>query len=104
MMFQQPDLLPDPNQRISVLFLLIEMYRNQPIVKNPFAPLFLKMMDDGEKNVPEITKQEKMFLYQLITSPTLTREVGDISTLPRKVLELMKSLKTFLTFYLLTIR
>ena len=61
-------------------------------------------MDDGEKNVPEITKQEKMFLYQLITSPTLTREVGDISTLLRKVLELMKSLKTFLTFYLLTIR
>ena len=61
-------------------------------------------MDDGEKNVPEITKQEKMFLYQLITSPTLTREVGDISTLPRKVLELMISLKTFLTFYLLTIR
>ena len=61
-------------------------------------------MDDGEKNVPEITKQEKMFLYQLITSPTLTREVGNISTLPRKVLELMKSLKTFLTFYSLTIR
>ena len=72
-MFQHPDLLPDPGQRISVLFLLFEMYRSQPIAKNPFAPLFLQLM--SEKPIVEISKQEKMFLYQLITSPALTREV-----------------------------
>ena len=77
MMFQQPDLLPDPNQRISVLFLLYEMYRSQPVVKNPFAPLFIHLLTDSPNKNPamEVSKQEKLFLYQLITSPALTREV-----------------------------
>ena len=72
-MYQQPDLLPDPNQRVSVLFLLYEMYRNQPVVKNPFVRLFVHLLDES-KNA-DISKQEKIFLYQLLTSPALTREV-----------------------------
>merc|ERR1712168_268294 len=90
MMFQHPDLLPDPNQRISALFLLFEMYRSQPIVKNPFAPLFIHLLGDqppaGGKPTPatEISKQEKLFLYQLITSPALTREL--LKKTPRQIL------------------
>lgn len=86
MMFQQPDLLPDPNQRVSVLFLLFEMYRSQPVVKNPFAPLFVHVLSDNPNKNPvmEISKQEKVFLYQLVTSPALTREL--LKKTPRQVL------------------
>ena len=77
MLFQQPDLLPDQNQRITILFLLYDMYRSQPLVKNPFAPLFLHLLSEVPNKSPEmeISKSEKMFLYQLVTSPALTREV-----------------------------
>ncbi|XP_002164471.1 CCR4-NOT transcription complex subunit 11 [Hydra vulgaris] len=81
-MYQQPDLLPDPNQRVSVLFLLYEMYRNQPVVKNPFVRLFIHLLDDS-KNA-NISKQEKIFLYQLLTSPALTREL--LKKTPRQIL------------------
>jgi len=88
MMFQHPDLLPDQNQRISVLFLLFEMYRSQPIVKNPFAPLFIHLLGENGSNKSspntEISKQEKLFLYQLITSPALTREL--LKKTPRQIL------------------
>ena len=77
MLFQQPDLLPDQNQRITILFLLYDMYRSQPLVKNPFAPLFVHLLSEVPNKSPEmeISKSEKMFLYQLVTSPALTREV-----------------------------
>jgi len=86
MMFQHHDLLPDQNQRISVLFLLFEMYRSQPIVKNPFAPLFIQLLNENVNKSPamEVTKQEKLFLYQLITSPALTREL--LKKTPRQIL------------------
>ena len=66
------------------------MYRSQPIVKNPFAPLFIHLLGDhpptGGKPTPatEISKQEKLFLYQLITSPALTREL--LKKTPRQIL------------------
>ena len=77
MLFQQPDLLPEKNQRITILFLLYDMYRSQPLVKNPFAPLFVHLLSDVPDKSPEmeISKSEQMFLYQLVTSPALTREV-----------------------------
>jgi len=77
MLFEQPDLLPDRNQRITILFLLYEMYRSQPLVKNPFAPLFVHLLSDVPNKSPamQITMAEKMFLFQLVTSPALTREV-----------------------------
>lgn len=89
MMYQHQDLMPDPNQRICILFLLFEMYRSQPIVKNPFAPLFIKLLNEnGNKTSSsqtlEISKQEKLFLYQLITSPALTREL--LKKTPRQIL------------------
>jgi len=86
MLLQQPDLLPDPNQRISVIFLLFEMYRSQPIAKNPFAPLFAHLLTDGSAGYRpmQISQQEKVFLYQLFTSPALTREL--LKKTPRQVL------------------
>ena len=77
MLFQQPDLLPDQNQRVTILFLLYEMYRSQPLVKNPFAPLFVHLLSDvpNKTSAMEISKPEKMFLYQLITTPALTSQV-----------------------------
>lgn len=83
MFLQQPDLLTDTNQRISGIFLLFEMYRSQPIAKNPFAPLFVQLLSPNS-NVISISEQEKMFLYQLITSPALPREL--LKKSPRQVL------------------
>lgn len=88
MLFQQPDLLPDQNQRITILFLLYEMYRNQPLVKNPFAPLFVHLLSDVPNKAPnmDISQSEKVFLYQLVTSPALTREL--LKRTPRQVLNM----------------
>jgi len=86
MMLQQPDFLPDHNQRVSVIFLLFEMYRSQPIAKNPFAPLFVHLLTEGTTGYSgtKISQQEKVFLYQLLTSPALTREL--LKKTPRQVL------------------
>uniref|UniRef100_T1JGY1 CCR4-NOT transcription complex subunit 11 n=1 Tax=Strigamia maritima TaxID=126957 RepID=T1JGY1_STRMM len=83
LMFQQPDLLPNANQRLVALFLLYEMYRTEPVASNPFASLFvlaLQTSDDAIKgsnkklespgNLPRISNAEKHFLSQLISSPS----------------------------------
>eukprot|EP00111_Clytia_hemisphaerica_P024769 TCONS_00072992-protein len=86
MLFQQPDLLPDQNQRVTILFLLYEMYRSQPLVKNPFAPLFVHLLSDvpDKTSAMEISQPEKMFLYQLITTPAVTPQL--LKKTPRQVM------------------
>eukprot|EP00794_Sanderia_malayensis_P016855 gene16855-18554_t len=76
MLLQQPDLLPSQYQRITMIILLYEMYKSQPIVKNPFAPLFVNLLTDEDEftNLPKVTMLEKAFIHQLITSPAFTRE------------------------------
>eukprot|EP00794_Sanderia_malayensis_P016862 gene16862-18564_t len=77
MLLQQPDLLPSQYQRITMIILLYEMYKSQPIVKNPFAPLFVNLLTDEDEftNLPKVTMLEKAFIHQLITSPAFTREL-----------------------------
>lgn len=76
-LLQQPDLLPHQYQRISMLVLLFEMYKSQPITKNPFAPVFVSLLSDsnGNANLFRISPPEKLFIYQLVTSPAFTREL-----------------------------
>ncbi|CAB3999779.1 CCR4-NOT transcription complex subunit 11-like, partial [Paramuricea clavata] len=44
LLLQQPDLLPAPSQRVSILFLLYEMYKTEPPQNNPFVTFFLQLL------------------------------------------------------------
>ncbi|XP_002732873.1 CCR4-NOT transcription complex subunit 11-like [Saccoglossus kowalevskii] len=74
---QNQDLLPMSPQRLTAVFLLWEMYRNEPVGLNPFAPVFSHLLNptDDERtsqslgSLPTLSKSERYLLSQLITSP-----------------------------------
>ncbi|EDO46626.1 predicted protein [Nematostella vectensis] len=81
MLLQQPDLLSSSSQRLAALFLLYEMYKSEPIAANPFAQVFVNVLNpalDGDSNkaasetekLPSLTIPEKSFIYELITNPS----------------------------------
>jgi len=104
MLLQQPDLLPNPAQRIIAIFLLYEMYRTEPLASNPFAPVFIHLLNPAEENLnvggkklefagqlPKISNAEKEFLSQLIagTSKDLLKRT------PKQVLSMESSTQAF---------
>ncbi|CAG2059679.1 unnamed protein product, partial [Timema podura] len=44
LLLQQADLLPKPFQRLSIITLLYELYRGEPMTMNPFATVFLHLL------------------------------------------------------------
>ncbi|KAK7072375.1 CCR4-NOT transcription complex subunit 11 [Halocaridina rubra] len=79
-LLQHPDLLPNPNQRLSAITVLHELYRGEPPPKNPFLPVLVHLLhppDDimkgtGKKleyagHIPRIGPPEKVFLSTLVT-------------------------------------
>ena len=44
LLLQQPDLLPAPSQRLSILFLLYDMYKTEPPQNNPYVAFFLQLL------------------------------------------------------------
>lgn len=78
LLLQQPDLLPAPSQRVSILFLLYEMYKTEPPQNNPFVTFFLQLLSNqtNDENysplnsLPILSSPEKLFLSQLLTSPS----------------------------------
>jgi len=82
LLLQNEDLLPHPTQKVAAVFLLYEMYRTDPIASNPFASVFVHLlnppMDTGDGSsshdihwaIPKITPAERHFLSQLISSPS----------------------------------
>ncbi|XP_076471868.1 CCR4-NOT transcription complex subunit 11-like [Babylonia areolata] len=84
LLLQNPDLLPHPTQKLAAIFLLYEMYRSEQVSTNPFASVFVHLLNppalSTEKNeqekvelhwaIPPISPSERYFLSQLISSPT----------------------------------
>lgn len=44
LLLQQTDLLPLPSQKITVIALLHELYRGEPIANSPFSAVFVHLM------------------------------------------------------------
>ncbi|XP_065940834.1 CCR4-NOT transcription complex subunit 11 isoform X3 [Magallana gigas] len=81
LLLQNRDLLPHPTQKLAAIFLLYEMYRTDPIAANPFATVFVHILNPPTENqeagqfdlhwaIPAISPAERYFLSQLISSPT----------------------------------
>jgi len=82
LMLQNQDLLPHPTQRLAAVYLLYDMFRAEPIANNPFGSVFIHLLnppatthENGKTRdlhwaLPKLSKPEKLFLSQLISSPT----------------------------------
>ncbi|XP_048727465.1 CCR4-NOT transcription complex subunit 11-like isoform X1 [Ostrea edulis] len=81
LLLQNRDLLPHPTQKLAAIFLLYEMYRTDPIAANPFATVFVHLLNPPTENqeagqfdlhwaIPAISPAERYYLSQLISSPT----------------------------------
>nr|CAD7455765.1 unnamed protein product [Timema tahoe] len=81
LLLQQADLLPKPFQRLSIITLLYELYRGEPMTMNPFATVFLHLLhppDETNKSssrklehvgqLPRLSSAEKNYLAHLITN------------------------------------
>lgn len=76
-LLQNRELIPHQSQRLVCIFLLFEMYRTDTISSNPFAPIFIHLLNTPTSNqkeynwsLPKLSQQEKYFVSQLIISPT----------------------------------
>ncbi|XP_076331001.1 CCR4-NOT transcription complex subunit 11 isoform X1 [Tachypleus tridentatus] len=79
-LLQQHDLLPGKTQRLAAIFLLYEMYRNDPPASNPFATVFVHLLHSSEEEsgkkqeariiMPSLSNPEIYFLSQLILMPS----------------------------------
>eukprot|EP00092_Neocalanus_flemingeri_P017345 GFUD01018760.1.p1 GENE.GFUD01018760.1~~GFUD01018760.1.p1 ORF type:complete len:458 (-),score=135.45 GFUD01018760.1:108-1481(-) len=75
-LLQQPDLLPKPSQRLTVITFLYDMYKADHVSTNPFAPVFIHLLNPGEGfdpgelrfgcQLPRLVPAERQFLTQLI--------------------------------------
>ncbi|CAG2253716.1 CCR4-NOT transcription complex subunit 11-like isoform X1 [Mytilus galloprovincialis] len=81
LLLQNRDLLPHPSQKLAAIFVLYEMYRTDPIAANPFATVFVHLLNPPTENqdagqfdlhwaIPAISPSERYFLSQLISSPS----------------------------------
>ncbi|KAK6183911.1 hypothetical protein SNE40_002335 [Patella caerulea] len=81
LLLQNRDLLPHPTQKLAAIYLLYDMYKTDNVSVNPFAPVFIHLLnppsdkpDAGQYDlhwaIPAISPPERIFLSQLITSPT----------------------------------
>ncbi|XP_064635029.1 CCR4-NOT transcription complex subunit 11-like [Lineus longissimus] len=82
LLLQNRDLLPHPTQKLAAIFLLYEMYKTEPIAVNPFASVFVHLLNppidrsdmaqemDFHWAIPKISSAERYFLSQLISSPS----------------------------------
>ncbi|CAF0916354.1 unnamed protein product [Rotaria sp. Silwood1] len=81
LLLQNRDLAPTVQQRLIIFYLFIEMYKNeqQPLYMNPFAPVFLSVLQSNEEhllttqkhfhwNISPVTKQERSFISLLINN------------------------------------
>ncbi|XP_067654958.1 CCR4-NOT transcription complex subunit 11-like [Haliotis asinina] len=81
LLLQNRDLLPHPTQKLAAIYLIYEMYRTEPIAANPFASVFVHLLNPPTEKqeagqydlhwaIPAISPPERYFLSQLISSPS----------------------------------
>jgi hypothetical protein len=81
LLLQNRDLIPTSQQRLIIFYLFIEMYKNdqQSIFINPFAPVFLSVLQSNNEYllttqkhfhwiISPVTKQESLFVNLLINN------------------------------------
>jgi len=92
-LLQQPDLLPRPAQRLACVTFLYDMYKSELVSSNPFAPVFIHLLnpshdgfDPGELRfgcqLPTLSPAERQFLTQLVAGQGkefMKRSPGSIS-------------------------
>lgn len=80
LLLQNRDLLPGPHQRLAAIYLLFDMYKAEPAASNPFAAVFVHLLQNTQSStisndfpvmgkLPPISGPEKAFLSQLISLP-----------------------------------
>ncbi|XP_039273111.1 CCR4-NOT transcription complex subunit 11-like [Styela clava] len=80
LLLQNRDLLPGPNQRLAAIYLLYDMYKAEPVASNPFATVFVHLLQNTQNltisheipamgKLPPLSSSEKAFLSQLISLP-----------------------------------
>ncbi|XP_059150855.1 CCR4-NOT transcription complex subunit 11-like [Physella acuta] len=79
LLLQHRDLLPHPTQKLAAVFILYEMYKTDPVSANPFAAVFLNLLQetterkepnpyDLQSSIPPVSAAERYFLSNLVTS------------------------------------
>jgi len=81
LLLQNRDLIPTSQQRLIIFYLFIEMYKNeqQSIYINPFAPVFLSVLQSNDEHllatqkhfhwiISPVTKHERSFVNLLINN------------------------------------
>ncbi|KAK3727715.1 hypothetical protein RRG08_032672 [Elysia crispata] len=77
LLLQHRDLLPHPTQKLAAVFILYEMYQSDPVSANPFATVFLNLLQDPaerkeassydlQSSIPPVSAAERYFLSNLI--------------------------------------
>jgi len=72
-LLQQSDLLPKPAQKLAAITYLYDLYKNEHVSVNPFAPVFIHLLntvDNFEDNkychLPVLNASERQYLTQLV--------------------------------------
>ncbi|CAF2512528.1 unnamed protein product [Rotaria sp. Silwood2] len=98
LLLQNRDLAPTVQQRLIIFYLFIEMYKNeqQPIYMNPFAPVFLSVLQSNEEHllttqkhfhwiISPVTKHERLFVSLLINNNNNNRDL--LNKTPNEILQ-----------------
>ncbi|CAF1265031.1 unnamed protein product [Rotaria sordida] len=98
LLLQNRDLTPTSQQRLIIFYLFIEMYKNeqQSIHMNPFAPVFLSVLETNEENllttqkyfhwiISPVTKYERLFVSLLINNTNNIRDL--LNKTPNEILQ-----------------
>lgn len=85
LLLRNKDILPSVGQRLAAIYLLYDMYKNEAVIMNPFASVFVHMHSPPTESredsndlfhwaIPEVSDQEKCFIAKLISHGT--KELG----------------------------
>jgi hypothetical protein len=98
LLLQNRDLTTTLQQRLIIFYLFIDMYKNeqQPIHMNPFAPVFLSVLQSKEENglttskhfhwiISPVTQQERSFVNSLINNHNNSKDL--LKKTPNEILQ-----------------
>jgi len=73
-LLQHADLLPKPAQKLAAITFLYDMYKSDHVSLNPFAPVFIHMLntvdnsyeENGHTQLPVLNPSERQYVTQLV--------------------------------------